>query len=362
MPRPRNSIPKFSIDRNGRAFTKVDGRFVSLGRGDNPESRRRYAVLLTEHTGLAVTASTATEKRASVTVNELLLRFVTEELPRYSTSEQYCQKTVVRLLRQLFGETLVSEFGPLRLRVVRKAMVDGDPTQKDQNGKPCPRKPWSRDTVNRNVKRIQAIFRWGVSWEIVPETVAASLGTVRILAAGETAAAESTPRRSVSKSDIEAVRRQLTQRNRDILDLLGLTGARPGELLSVRAKDLNQDGEVWRFDLIKHKTAHKGKSRTLFFNSKAQAILQRYITDDPEARLFPIRRDSFGHAVLRACTRAGIEPFVPHEIRHTTATKLVDEVGIESAQRLLGHSDQAMTQHYSRTADRQAVEAVKTLE
>ena len=28
MLRPRNSIPEFSIDRNGRAFTKVDGRFV----------------------------------------------------------------------------------------------------------------------------------------------------------------------------------------------------------------------------------------------------------------------------------------------------------------------------------------------
>ncbi|WP_397571922.1 hypothetical protein [Schlesneria sp. T3-172] len=88
MPRPRNSIPKFSIDRNGRAFTKVDGRFVSLGRGDNPESRRRYAVLLTEHTGLAAIASPATEKKPAVTVNELLLRFVTEELPRYSTSDR----------------------------------------------------------------------------------------------------------------------------------------------------------------------------------------------------------------------------------------------------------------------------------
>ena len=93
-----------------------------------------------------------------VRVNELLLRFVTDELPRSSPAEQCCQKTVVRLLRQLFVQTLVSDFGPLRLRVVRKAMVDGDETLKDSDGTPIPRKPWSRDTVNRQVKRVQSIF------------------------------------------------------------------------------------------------------------------------------------------------------------------------------------------------------------
>ena len=156
--------------------------------------------------------------------------------------------------------------------------------------------------------------------------MAASLATIRIIAAGETEAAESTPRRSVSKSDIDAVRVELKPRSRDILDLLGLSGSRPGELLGLRRKDINRTGDIWRADLAKRKTAHKGKQRTLFFNQKAQAILLRIMTDDPEAKLFPIRRDSYGHAFKRACERAGITPFVPHEIRHTTATKLVDEV------------------------------------
>jgi integrase len=56
-----------------------------------------------------------------------------------------------------------------------------------------------------------------------------------------------------------------------------------------------------------------------------------------------------------------VTPFVPHQLRHCVATRLVDEVGVEAAQRLLGHSQVAMTLHYSKAAEKQAIEAVKRL-
>lgn len=47
MSRPRKSIPKLCISpTTGRAFCKVHGRFVSLGQGDTPQSRQRYAETL----------------------------------------------------------------------------------------------------------------------------------------------------------------------------------------------------------------------------------------------------------------------------------------------------------------------------
>lgn len=53
--------------------------------------------------------------------------------------------------------------------------------------------------------------------------------------------------------------------------------------------------------------------------------------------------------------------FVAHQLRYTTITRIADEVGLEAAQRVTGHADAVMTEHYARIADRQAIDAVKRL-
>ncbi len=87
--------------------------------------------------------------------------------------------------------------------------------------------------------------------------------------------------------DLAAV---LSELHRDVLDLMGLTGCRSGELLSLTTGDLNRSGDPWRADLKEHKTRHFGKDRVLFFNTVAQSILMKYLKADPSAKLFPIRR------------------------------------------------------------------------
>jgi integrase len=359
MPRRRNTVPKFSVASDGRAFTKVTGRFISLGRGDDPQAYIRFAAIVT---GQAVEEiAPVVVPKAMTTLNELFLKYVAEELPRFSSSERHCQRSVIRITRQLFGFTPVADFGPLKLRAVRDAMVAGDPNQKDRAGKPNPRKPWSRNTVNRQVKRLRAIIRWGVSWEMVTTFVVDALDTVSSLTEGETAAAESIPRVPVSDVAFHAVRGVLREKHRDMLDLLSLTGARPGELLKLTTGIIDRSGPIWRCELAKHKTSHKGKQRVLFFNEAAQLILKKYLSADPDEQLLKMRRDNFGHVIQRACERAKVTPFCPYQIRHTVATKVVDEMGAEFAQRLLGHSKAAMTREYSKTAEKQAKEAVKRL-
>lgn len=56
-------------------------------------------------------------------------------------------------------------------------MIAVDPNEKDNDGKPKPRKPWSRTTTNRQVKRLRAMIRWGVSFELVNVTVVDALDT-----------------------------------------------------------------------------------------------------------------------------------------------------------------------------------------
>lgn len=355
MGRPRNSIPKLCIDKSrDRAFVKVDGRFVVLGPAGSSESQAAYGKLLTdlaqngktEAIQAAKCRSKSTRQPDGVTWNILGFRFFSEELPRYSAAEQRCIKAANKIVRELFGDLPLTEFGPLKLRIVRDEMI---------------RKGWSRSFINKQVKRIRLILRWGVSFELVPQTAVDALTSIKALAAGESDAKEPRPRRAVPDADLEKVRAVLCERHRDIFDLLLLSGARPGELLNLTTGDIDRAGEIWRAELMRHKTAHKGKSRTLFFNAKAQLILRKYITAKPTERLFSLRGDTLSNAFKAACIKAGVPIFTPHWLRHTVATRLADEVGTEAAQRLLGHSTTAMTLHYSKAAEKQAIEAAKRL-
>lgn len=66
MPRPRNSIPKSCHDRSrDRAFCKVNGRFVVLGKWGSSDAQEVYGKLL---------ASLATGDE--VTVSDVCLAFL----------------------------------------------------------------------------------------------------------------------------------------------------------------------------------------------------------------------------------------------------------------------------------------------
>lgn len=382
MPRPKSLIPKLCVDKTrNRAFCKVDGKFLVLGPAGSPEAQAAYGELLTNlarQGAAAAIASTRARGRAhsepvpGILLADLFLRFVTEEMPKYSSAEQRCIKSAVKLARELYGETAAAEFGPVRLRTVRDAMI---------------RKGWSRSFINREVKRLRLIIRWGVGWELVPASVADALSAVKSLGKGDSTASESKPRRAISEADVQAVRSHLCERHRDLVDLMLLTGCRPGEILSLSSGMIDRSDGIWRADLEQHKTAHKGKSRTLFFNKSAQLILRKYLQADPAARIFSLRGDTFSNAIKSACEIAYGMPahlrkpgreltaqqkadaktwrrkhvWTPHWLRHTVATRLADEVGTEAAQRLLGHATTAMTLHYSRTAEKQAIEAAKRL-
>jgi integrase len=226
---------------------------------------------------------------------------------------------------------------------------------------PKPRKPWSRSFTNKQTKRLRRIFTWGVSWQMVPQPVAAALGTVRSLTPGEFEARETKPRRAVPDEVLKSVRAELSGMVGDLFDLLLLCGCRSGELLGLTTGDIDRRGDIWRAEIRHHKTTRFGHSQTLFFNAEAQSNLLRYLHADPAQPLFSIRRDSFVAAVKRASVKVGGPLVTPHVLRHCVATKLADSLGTEHARRLLGHADALMTLHYSRAVEGVAKEAARSL-
>lgn len=351
MPRPKSLIPRLCQNSKGYLFSKSDdGKQHWFGHETDPASRQKYAEFLSQYQ--QAPAGISLNSKGCCSVNEVCLAFMTKYAVRYrrhdgsSTSEVDCYNSVIRILQPLFGETSAAEFGPLRLRTVRDSMVA---------------EGWSRGTINKHISRVRTMFRFAASLEMISSTVVTALEVLPPLAVGESSAPDYEPRHAVPDADLTAVRRVLDEYNCDLFDLMLLTGARPGELLSLTGGMFEKNGDVWRADLRHHKTAKRGKLRVLFFNLSSQDILLRHWKSDPDAKLFPTRRDTFSKAIQRACIRAKVTPFCPHQLRHTVATRLADGQGIEAAQRLLGHSTVAMTRHYSQAAERMAVEAVKQL-
>ena len=127
-------------------------------------------------------------------------------------------------------------------------------------------------------------------------------------------------------------------------------------MLGLTTGSLNRSGEVWTAELGDHKTRHHGKSRTLHFGPQCQLILRKYLSADPDAVLFDITRHAFCRAITRACDAAGIDRWVPHQLRHTAADAVRQQFGLEHCQSVLGHSKADMTEHYAKAGTEKARE------
>jgi len=65
---------------------------------------------------------------------------------------------------------------------------------------------------------------------------------------------------------------------------------------------------------------------------------------------------SYRQSIERACVKAGVPKWTPHRLRHSAATAIRKEFGLEGAQTLLGHASLSATQLYAEIHEGQALE------
>jgi integrase len=244
----------------------------------------------------------------------------------------------------------------------------------------------SRGVINNRIRRIVRMFRWAVSEELAPESVWRSLTTVRCLEKGRTTVRETEAVKPVPEAHVLAVLSHATPPVAAMLELQLLTGARPGEMRVMRACDLDTSGDVWLYRPAHHKTQHKGKVRVIAIGPRGQEIIKPLLQLDLQAYLFsprdavayfrarqranrktpvqPSQQDrkktkpkkqpkecytmnTYATAVAKACIKAGVPHFHPHQIRHTHATLVRRQFGLEAAQVALGHSQAQITEVYA---------------
>ncbi len=215
----------------------------------------------------------------------------------YAGASTCCVKMALRVLRECYGTADAGWFGPNALRIVRESMVRGSPEG------PRPRQPLCRRTANARVGHIIRMYRWAASREMVPAQVYQALQTLPPLKRGRCGAVEHPPVGPVTQEAVDAVKPFVSRQVAALIDLQLLTGARPGELLALRAAELDtSDGEVWCYRPRDHKNEHRGIERVIRFGPKARAVLAPFLADRPlDAYLFsPAEAERERRAALHA--------------------------------------------------------------
>ena len=269
MPAAKKSVPSYlRHSQSGRAravWTDQTGSRrdrLLPGPFESTESRSAYARLLLELE--AAPHSNQPPDPAGMTVAELLLAYRNHAGRHYRghddkpTSEIYEVKVVARALRELHADTPAAEFGPLALKTARQRWVN--------EGR-------SRTECNRRVGMVKRIFKWAVSEQLCPPGVFHALAAVAGLQKGRTRAHEKEPVGPVDDAAVDATLPFLNRHVRGLVEFQRLTGCRPGEACALRRCDIATGGPTWLYKPPHHKTAHRGKSRSIAIGPKAQEVL-----------------------------------------------------------------------------------------
>lgn len=381
MGRPRNPVPKYLHHKpSGQARIRVAGKDVYLGAYGSAESKKEYNRIRAELETAAPIATVGTKAPKTMTVAEVVAAFWVHAKTHYqdadgqATTEIRWLKESLALVVELYGHTPAVEFGPLALKAVRQKWIAAD---------------YCRGTINARTNRVRRVFKWAASEELVPVAVYQALATVAGLAKGRTKVRESEPVTAVLDLHVSAVLPFLNPTVRDMVLVHRLTGARPQDMVQMRAGEIDRTASPWIYEPPKHKTRYRGTVRTVRVGPAAQEILGP-ILDKLQAgdHVFsPIAAKAARYALLRAkrkskvqpsqinrakppgkqirpmpeaytvkgyalavrtgCDKAQIPRWHPNQLRHAFGTEVRARFGLEAAQVLLGHTKANVTQVYA---------------
>jgi integrase len=176
---------------------------------------------------------------------------------------------------RLYGHLPLVDFGPRALRGLLAAVVAGtwlteeERARRERLGNPtC----WSRRYANRHLGRIKHVWRWGAAEELLPAPAWQAIAAVQGLRAGELGVRDRAEVPPVSEDVLEQSLAAMNPVAAALVELLGLTAARPSEVLAVCWQDINTTGAVevargfrvglgavWAIQPRAHKTAHRGE-------------------------------------------------------------------------------------------------------
>lgn len=379
-------VPKHCQHRpSGRGYVRLQGRIFYTGPWGSPEARQEYDRLIGEW--MAAGRRLPPAPPPAMTIVELTAtfwRWAADHYPKKKdgSSEAEGFRAPLRVLRRTYGRTLLVDFGVPQMEAVRAEMVA---------------QGWVRRSVNRQVQRLRRVFKWGVARGMVHPDTLARLQAMEPLRRGAADVVEGEPVRPVPDVALNATLPHLPSPVRALVLLQIYTGARPAELLDLRAVDVDTSVLPWEHRPSRHKLAHRDRDRVILFGPKARQVLSEFMVGRPvDAPLFSpreavaeqraegakVRRRpgqpapppktgrrvgdqyttaTYRRAIAYACTRAEVVRWTPYQLRHNAATALRRAGGIDTAAAVLGHGhgSRVTAETYAEADLQQAKQAIE---
>jgi integrase/recombinase XerC len=320
---PKMSKGPWYRESKGTWYATMEGRMKSLGvKGEANEADAYKA-----WHRLMAGAMDRTKPKAEPTVGEVVKGFLADVVAR-------AKPNTVRLYR-LFLNPFAKRFGTMKASALTPPLVET-----------YARKPaWCETTRNAFLGALATAFRWAERARLINRTPLVGLKRPPKVSRGAEAV--------IGKEAHEKLLAKAGKHFKPFLMMLHLTGARPGEVAAITSDNFDADNGMIR--LKEHKTAYKGKPRTIYLCAEAVEVLlgQRakygsgFLLRNTTGK--PWTGKSVVKAMIALRKRAGVAKAIAYGYRHTFATDALAN-GVPDAQvaALLGHSGTAMLhKHYS---------------
>ena len=265
----------------------------------------------------------------TVSLHELLETFLRYNAPS-DKADLNSMKKVIELLLQFQPAADTANFGAKELRRFQDFLA----------------KRYARNYVNKMVNFIRLIFNWAVIEELVTPHAAYALSVVPPVKFGK--AKENPSRTCACLRHIASALRHLPEMQADMIRLMYYTAMRPSEVCRMTAGEISTaiDKTNWLYAPKRHKTAHKGKMRTVWLGEKEQRILKKYIDPNapPDKPLFcntkgkPASSNWLGKQLQKTIETHDLPKFTLYQIRHKKGTDISNEHGRDFARAVLGHT------------------------
>jgi integrase len=372
MPR----IPKLRRHATGQAHARIGGKDYYFGvwpegKKTPPEAARvRYEAILAEW----LSCGRSFAGHTNLTITQLIAEYWLWAAKRYETSPTELRdiKHALPELRHLYSHASAYKFSLTHLEQVRYAMI--------QRG-------LKRIVINHRIDKIKRLFKWAASRKLIPQNVWHDISLLESLKPGQSKAKESQPIGPPDPNAVTAALRYVSPQVAAMIQLQRWTGMRPGEVCKMQKHLIDITVQPWTYRIH-----FKRKLRTIPLGPKATFLLSHWMNENHSLRdyLFSpreaeqIRRSlqaarrtharrkstiqlrvrrrepgpkytvaSYARAIARACRKAGVKHWHPHQLRHEMATRIQLAVAesLAAAQAVLEHTSPQVTQIYAHASN-----------